>query len=166
MSEQTTDRLYPVHIDGKSGFIDAQGSVVVAARFDMAGPFHDGLAQVGDLDLDGTPVVPGVVKRMELRRHDGPNRDFTDHLWPYAAIHGRLGEDSGARRGRGWLHQPARRVRLAVAEVSEHLEQDVKRLLAALLDDPPDGVTMTIGGDRWKRQSLWRVRRVISADSS
>ena len=51
MSEQTTGRLYSVHIDGKSGYINAQGSVVVAAKFDMAGPFHDGLAQVGDLDL-------------------------------------------------------------------------------------------------------------------
>ena len=46
MSDQAPQRLYPVHIDGKSGFIDAHGSVVVAARFDMAGPFHDGLAPV------------------------------------------------------------------------------------------------------------------------
>ena len=37
--------------------------MVVAAKFDMAGPFHDGLAQVGDLDPDGTPAVPGIVKR-------------------------------------------------------------------------------------------------------
>jgi len=63
MSEQTTQRLYAVRINGKSGFIDVQGNVVVAPRFDMAGPFHDGLAQVGDLDLDGMPVVPGVVKQ-------------------------------------------------------------------------------------------------------
>ena len=63
MSDQAPQRLYPVHIDGKSGFIDAHGSVVVAARFDMAGPFHDGLAPVGDFDPVGTPAVPGIVKR-------------------------------------------------------------------------------------------------------
>ena len=63
MSDQIPQRLYPVHIDRKSGFVDAHGNVVVAARFDMAGPFHDGVAQVGDLDPDGTPAVPGIVKR-------------------------------------------------------------------------------------------------------
>ena len=36
MPEQRTHRLYPVHIEGKSGFIDAHGSLVIPARFDTA----------------------------------------------------------------------------------------------------------------------------------
>ncbi len=63
MSEQGTKWLYPVHIDGKSGFIDAQGSVVVQARFDRAGPFEDGRAMVADLEPDGPPVVAGLIKQ-------------------------------------------------------------------------------------------------------
>jgi hypothetical protein len=47
-------RLYPVHIDGKSGYIDARARIAVTPRCDIAGDFHDGLAQVGNLDLDAT----------------------------------------------------------------------------------------------------------------
>src|SRR5271155_984054 len=60
---RSQQRLYPVHIDGKSGFIDAQGRVAVDARFDMAGDFREGLAPVGNFDPDGTPVVAGLDKR-------------------------------------------------------------------------------------------------------
>ena len=56
-------RLYPVHVDGKSGFIDAQGRIVVDAKFGMAGDFREGLALVGDVFPDETPVMPGLVKR-------------------------------------------------------------------------------------------------------
>src|SRR5271169_5918411 len=60
---QTPQRRYPGQSCGKSGFVDAQGRVVVDAKFDMAGDFHEGLAPVGYLHPDETPVIPGLVKR-------------------------------------------------------------------------------------------------------
>jgi hypothetical protein len=56
-------RLYPVHIDGKSGYIDALGQVIVSPRYELAGDFHDGFAPVGEFDPAGTPVIRGLAKQ-------------------------------------------------------------------------------------------------------
>jgi hypothetical protein len=46
----TAESLHPVRVDGKWGFIDSSGDLVVDPLFDRAWPFSDGLAlvQVGD----------------------------------------------------------------------------------------------------------------------
>lgn len=43
-------RLKPVSVDGKWGYADSTGKVVIAAQFDAAQPFTDGLARVGVVD--------------------------------------------------------------------------------------------------------------------
>ena len=45
-ADGTEPELYPVRLAGKYGFIDASGRMVLAAKYDFALPFSDGLAQV------------------------------------------------------------------------------------------------------------------------
>ena len=51
-------------VEGKWGYIDKQGMLVIQAQFDTAGPFHDGLAVVandrkfGYIDKTGKIVIP------------------------------------------------------------------------------------------------------------
>ena len=45
--------LHPVEVEGKFGYIDAEGNVVIAPQYDLAGGFHDGLAMVIEWDPDG-----------------------------------------------------------------------------------------------------------------
>jgi len=53
-----------VALDRACGHIDRTGSIVLAYQFDMAHPFHDGLARVrvggkdGSIDRTGRFVVP------------------------------------------------------------------------------------------------------------
>lgn len=56
------ERLKAVYVKGRWGYADRGGRVVIAARFDAARPFVDGLAQVGVLDeelpeLGGRPNI-------------------------------------------------------------------------------------------------------------
>ena len=39
-------KLFPIYVDGKGGYIDAAGKVVIEPRFDQVRDFHDGLAGV------------------------------------------------------------------------------------------------------------------------
>src|SRR4051794_22595945 len=43
-------QLYLVQLGGKSGFIDGKGRLVIPARYDISGNFHEGCAVVADLD--------------------------------------------------------------------------------------------------------------------
>jgi hypothetical protein len=58
-----TDELLPVRIDGKCGYIDKNGTQVIPPQFSMAGPFHDGRAQVqvgevwGMIDRTGRIII-------------------------------------------------------------------------------------------------------------
>jgi len=58
------ERLLPVEIDGKYGFINLSGRLVIAADFDNAWGFSEGLApawrggQAGYIDGSGSFVVP------------------------------------------------------------------------------------------------------------
>jgi hypothetical protein len=47
------DRLYPVLKDGRWGYIDASGHVVIPPAFDRAGPFSEGLAAVQQGQVHG-----------------------------------------------------------------------------------------------------------------
>lgn len=55
-------RLKPVYVEGKWGYADPRGKIVIKAQFDAARPFIDGLAQVGIVDeelpeLDARPNI-------------------------------------------------------------------------------------------------------------
>jgi hypothetical protein len=64
-----SEGLAAVRIDGRVGFIDAKGEMVIGAQFDDAGQFYQGLAEVlvgdktGVIDRSGKIVVPAQFKR-------------------------------------------------------------------------------------------------------
>lgn len=51
-------RLNPVYVNGRWGYADAAGRVVIPARFDAALPFADGIARVGVVDEE-LPEIKG-----------------------------------------------------------------------------------------------------------
>lgn len=54
---QTTSQLNPVKVNGKWGYADKTGKVVIQPQFDTAFDFWDGLAQVGVKDKDFPETV-------------------------------------------------------------------------------------------------------------
>jgi hypothetical protein len=67
--------LHPKRMEGKYGYVDASGKIVIAPRFDGADAFSEGLAVVldsgrfGYIDPRGTLAIPAVY------RHARPFRD-------------------------------------------------------------------------------------------
>lgn len=69
-SEAEADRSIPVptRIDGKYGYVDVEGKVVIAPRFDGADTFSEGLALVlergrfGYIDPGGKFAIPAVFR--------------------------------------------------------------------------------------------------------
>ena len=57
-----TSGLYPVSVDGKWGYIDRTGAMVIPATFDTAEDFSEGLAAVISQDKYGYIDVHGVLK--------------------------------------------------------------------------------------------------------
>src|ERR1044071_6534498 len=61
--------LQPVYQNGRGGYADPKGKVIINTQFDAARPFVDGLAQVGVLDeelpeLDARPNIKwGYIDR-------------------------------------------------------------------------------------------------------
>ena len=55
---QRESHLKPVNENGKWGYADRSGRVIIAAQFDAAHPFADGLAQVGVVD-EALPELQG-----------------------------------------------------------------------------------------------------------
>jgi hypothetical protein len=80
--------LTPARIDGKYGYVDAQGAVVIAPRFDGADTFSEGLALVleqgrfGYIDADGRFAIPAVFRHaLPFRNGFAPVRNGSD--WAY-----------------------------------------------------------------------------------
>jgi hypothetical protein len=48
-------QLKPVYVNGRWGYADPSGRVIIAARFDAALPFADGVARVGVVDEELCP---------------------------------------------------------------------------------------------------------------
>ena len=105
------------------GFINREGSLAIPAMFRIADRFSEGLAAVpaaeakewSYIDTAGQIVIPSIACGLLL------------------TIHGRSGDDSGPRRGRGWVHQSAWRVRLAFAEITKHRRNGLGSLLISML---------------------------------
>ena len=60
---ESPKRLFPVSVDGKTGYINAEGRMVVSPQYVIADEFHDGLAQVAELLPDTPPRLQGLVNR-------------------------------------------------------------------------------------------------------
>ena len=76
-----TSELYPVSVDGKWGYIETSGIMVVQPQFDDAHPFSDGLATVGKFSEDG-PLFGYIDKTGTLvipMRYGFPS-DFSEGL--------------------------------------------------------------------------------------
>jgi hypothetical protein len=56
-------RLKPIYENGRWGYADRSGKVIIAAQFDAALPFADGIAQVGVVDEE----LPEVLGRPNLK---------------------------------------------------------------------------------------------------
>lgn len=56
-------RLKPIYENGKWGYADRSGKVIIAAQFDAARPFADGLAQVGLVDEE----LPELLGRPNIK---------------------------------------------------------------------------------------------------
>lgn len=88
-------QLKPVYVNGKWGYADASGKVVIAARFDAALPFADGLARVGVLDeeLPEVATQPNIMwgyiderGRVVVELRYAALRDFSEGLAAAAVL--------------------------------------------------------------------------------
>lgn len=72
--------LYPVNINGKFGFLDVKGNLVVQPKYDMASDFNDGLGLVllkdkwGFIDSTGKEVIPPQYKNQPTEFKNGLSR--------------------------------------------------------------------------------------------
>jgi hypothetical protein len=70
----TTRALFPIRVDGREGFMDSDGKVVIEPRFEKTYPFTEGLAAVmldgkwGYIDERGTQVIPPTFRTAGLFR--------------------------------------------------------------------------------------------------
>ena len=91
--------LFPAKIDDKSGYIDAEGDIIIPARFEEAYGFSEGLAavkvngKIGYIDLNGKLVirpqfddVPGVLGDFS----DGMAQVRKDGKYGYVDMRGNL----------------------------------------------------------------------------
>src|SRR5690625_3307103 len=89
-------RLYPVVENGRWGFIDSQGEVVVTPRYEWAANFSRDLALVRENGLYGDIWRNGVVA---IEQQCGDAWDFVDGLDPVSiAGHWRYIDAEGVRR--------------------------------------------------------------------
>ena len=64
LAQASTPALYPVGVDGKYGFVDKTGTMVIPTQYEKVGVFSDGLAPVqlngryGYIDRTGAMVIP------------------------------------------------------------------------------------------------------------
>lgn len=93
--EQAAAVRWVVCEKGKWGYIDRAGSPVIAAQFDMAAPFHEGLAGVrqkgkwGFIDAKGQTVVPPRFEAVEPFS-GGLARVKRNGRWGFVDVHGRI----------------------------------------------------------------------------
>ncbi|MET0622273.1 MAG: WG repeat-containing protein [Pyrinomonadaceae bacterium] len=88
-------QLKPIYKDGKWGYADRGGKIVIAARFDAALPFKDGLARVGVVDeelpeIDARPNIKwGYIDergRVLVELRYAVLRDFSEGLAAAAVL--------------------------------------------------------------------------------
>lgn len=97
--------LFPFTVNGKGGYIDRQGRVVVAPRYDEVRPFSEGLAAVsidgewGFIDGSGTVVIAPQYARVG---------GFSEGL--ASAFVPAVEDDSGASLPPGFTSSPGRRL--------------------------------------------------------
>lgn len=101
-------QLKPVYEKGRWGYADAGGRVVIAARFDAALPFANGLARVGVVDeefpeLGGSPNIKwGYIDergRVLVELRYAVLRDFSEGLAAAAVLDAEKPERPVAGRG-------------------------------------------------------------------
>lgn len=101
-------RLEPVYVDGRWGYADGGGRVVIAARFDAALPFADGIARVGVVDeelpeIGATPNIRwGYIDergRVLVELRYAVLRDFSEGLAAAAVLDKERPERSWPGRG-------------------------------------------------------------------
>ena len=101
-------QLKPVYVNGRWGYADPSGRVVIAARFDAALPFADGIARVGVVDeelpeIGASPNIKwGYIDErgsvlVELRY--AVLRDFSEGLAAAAVLDKEQPERTVFRRG-------------------------------------------------------------------
>ena len=101
-AQEDAERLYPIIVKGKYGFIDKTGKVVVPPQYQKAGEFREGLASLltdtgyGYIDVSGRFVIKPAY---------GVAEDFSDGL---AAVVG-PGTQPGKRR-RGYIDKTGKMV--------------------------------------------------------
>lgn len=69
--------LYPVRLDGKYGYMDRTGKIVVAPQFSRGWDFHDGMAQVDS--AEGHGIIDAAGKTTFLRQFSWIG-DFSEGL--------------------------------------------------------------------------------------
>ena len=75
---QFSDELAAVRIDGRYGFIDRTGKIVIAPQYEAAGPFTGDYAEVqvngrsGAIDRTGRIVVPAEFDRLVIAKPLAP----------------------------------------------------------------------------------------------
>lgn len=95
--------LFRVRVDGKWGYIDASGRVVIAPRFDRADPFSEGLAAVQEGEVLGYVDATGRMVLVPAQAPAGTlHRRFSEGL---AAV--RVGDRHGYVDRTGALVLPA-----------------------------------------------------------
>ena len=101
-------QLKPVYENGRWGYADAGGKAVIAARFDAALPFANGLARVGVVDeefpeIEGSPNIKwGYIDergRVLVELRYAVLRDFSEGLAAAAVLDKEKPERPGAGRG-------------------------------------------------------------------
>lgn len=69
--------LYPVEKDGKSGYIDGTGKIIIPLQFDGANEFHDGLALV---TANGKKLFIDTTGRVVIKPNFDIVNDFFEGL--------------------------------------------------------------------------------------
>lgn len=90
--ESTTDALFAVVVDGKYGYIDQKGIIVIEPQFDWADDFYEGFAQVCVNDLYGFIDKSG---KMVVEPQYGMARNFSEGL---AAVQVKDSSNAGVSR--------------------------------------------------------------------
>lgn len=82
--EENSNLLHPIVKDGKWGYINNQGKIVIEPQFDMARDFHDGLALVTKFGAtyadDRYGYIDETGKFVIEQRIPSTSRDFTDEF--------------------------------------------------------------------------------------
>ena len=98
-AKPATDKLYPACIEGRYGYIDAVGNVVIPGQWDFADAFHDGLARVGSITKDGYEYTrhsqfidtTGTVVIPDVNSPDLGDTHFSEGLAPFVDENGKTG---------------------------------------------------------------------------